>query len=73
MKVSPRERGGRDSVVGIVIRYGLTVQGSNTGGGNNFISRLDRPWNPPSFLYKGNRISLTGVKQPGRGLTTHPV
>lgn len=51
---------------------GWTVQGSNPGGGNYFTSRLDRPWSPPSFLYKGNRISFTGVKQPGRGLTTHP-
>ena len=31
--------------------------------------RPDRPWGPHSFLYDGYRVSLTGVKRPGRGLT----
>jgi hypothetical protein len=40
-------------------------------GNEIFRSRPDRPWGPPSFLYKGLRVSFLGVKRPGRGVD-HP-
>ena len=48
-----------------------TVQGSNSGGGEIFRTRPDRPWGPPSLLYNGYRVSFSGVKRPGRGVD-HP-
>ena len=36
-------------------------------GGEIFRTRPDRPWGPPS----GYRVSITGVKWPGRG-ADHP-
>jgi hypothetical protein len=50
---------------------GLTVRGSNPGGGEVFRSRPDRPWGLPSLLYDGYRVSFPGVKRPGRGVD-HP-
>ena len=50
------------------------VQGSNPSGGGGseiFCTRPDRPWGPPSLLYNGYRVSLLGVKRPGRGID-HP-
>jgi hypothetical protein len=35
-------------------------------------ARPDRPWAPPSLLYNRYRVSLPGVKRPGRALTTQP-
>ena len=52
---------GRDSAVGIV-----TVWGSNTGGGEIFRTRPDRPRGSPRLLYNGYR-----VKQPEGGVD-HP-
>jgi hypothetical protein len=49
---------------------GCTVRGSNSGGGQVFRTRPDRPWGPPSLLYNGYR-SLPGVKRPDRG-ADHP-
>ena len=43
---------GRDSVVGIAIRWlatGWTVRGSNQGGGEIFRTRPDQPWGPPNI------------------------
>ena len=40
-------------------------------GGEIFRIRPDRRWDPPSFLYNGYRVSLPGVKRPGRGVD-HP-
>jgi hypothetical protein len=48
---------------------GRTVRGSNPGGWHIFHSRRDRPWGPPS----GYRISLPGVKRPGRGVDHPPL
>jgi hypothetical protein len=45
---------GRDSSVGLAT--GWTVRGSNTGGGEIFRTRPDRPWGPPSLLYNGHRV-----------------
>jgi hypothetical protein len=47
------------------------VRGSNPGGGRDFPHPPDRPWDPPSLLYDGYRLSLQGVQQPGRGVD-HP-
>jgi hypothetical protein len=33
-----------------------TVRGSNSGGGEIFCTRPDRPWGPPSLLYNGYRV-----------------
>ena len=41
---------GCESVVGMAIRYGLTVWGTNPGDGEIFRIRPDRPWGPPSLL-----------------------
>ena len=48
-----------------------TVRESNPGGGEIFRTRTDRPWDPPSLLYNGYRVSFPGVKRPGRGVD-HP-
>jgi hypothetical protein len=59
--------GGRYSVVGIVTRCGLNGPGSNPGRSEIYRTRRDRPWDPASLLWNGCRVSLTGVKRPGRG------
>jgi hypothetical protein len=43
----------------------------NLGGGEIFRTRPHRPWEPPSLLYNGYRVSFPGVKRPGRG-ANHP-
>jgi len=50
---------------------GWTVRGSNRGGDEIFRTNPDRPWGPFSLLYNGYRVSLPGVKRPGRGVD-HP-
>jgi hypothetical protein len=68
--VSPKTDVGRDSSVGIATVMGWTVQGSNSGGGEIFRTRPDRPWGPPSLLYNGYRV-FQGVKAAGHGVD-HP-
>ena len=46
---------------------GWTVRESNPGGG----TRPHWPWDPPSLLCNGFRVSYAGVKRPGRGFI-HP-
>jgi len=58
----------RDSPVGIATRYRLDGPGTNPGGGEIFRVPPERLWGPPGLLCNGYRISLSGVKQPGRGL-----
>jgi hypothetical protein len=41
-----------------------TVRGSNPGVGENFRTRPDRPWGPPSLLYNGYRV-FPGSKAAG--------
>jgi hypothetical protein len=62
---------GRDSSVGMAIRYGLGGLGIEFGGGEIFRTRPDQPWGPPSLLYNGYRVSLPGTKRPGHGVD-HP-
>jgi len=51
---------GRDSVVGIAIRYGLDGPGWNPGGGEIFRSCPDRPWGSPILLYNVYRVIPEG-------------
>ena len=62
---------GRDSSVGVTIRYGLDGPGLNLGGGEIFRTRPDRPWAHPASYTMGTG-SFPGVKQPGRG-ADHPL
>jgi len=55
---------GRDSSVGIATRYGLDGPGSKPGGGKINLNCPDRPWGPPSLLYKGYRV-FAGSKAAG--------
>ena len=48
------------------------VRGSNTGGGEIFRTRPDRPWGPPSLLQNVHRISFPGLKRLGVAMTTNP-
>jgi hypothetical protein len=41
-------------------------------GGETFRTRPDRPWGPPSLLYSAYRVSIPGVKRPGRGVDHSP-
>jgi hypothetical protein len=45
---------------------GLTVRGSNPGGGEIFRTCPDRPWGPPSLLYIEYRVFPRGKERPGR-------
>jgi hypothetical protein len=49
---------------------GWTFRVSNTGGGEIFRTRPDRPWAPLSLLYNGYQ-DFPEVKRPGRGVD-HP-
>jgi hypothetical protein len=50
---------------------GCTVRESNAGCGENIRTHPDRPWDPPSLLYTGYRVSFPGVTRPGR-CVDHP-
>ena len=54
--------------------HNWAVRGSIPVGGEIFRTCLDRPWGPPSLLYKGIG-SLSQGKAAGRSvaLTTHPI
>ena len=68
----PSQFVGRNSSVGIAIRYGLGGPGiESLWGGEIFRTCPDRLWGPRSLLYNGYRVSLPGVKRPGRGVD-HP-
>ena len=51
---------------------GWTVRGSNHGGGEIFRTRPFRPWDPPSILRNGYRVSYPGITRPGHGID-HPL
>jgi hypothetical protein len=55
------------NAVGTATRHGL----DGLGWSEIFHTRPDQPWGPTSLLYKGYRISFSGVKQPRRGVD-HP-
>ena len=58
--------GGRDSSVGIAIRYEPDGPGIESRWGEIFRTRPDRPWDPPSILYNEYRV-CPGVNAAGRG------
>ena len=51
---------------------GWTIRISNPGGGEIFRNQRDRPRGTPSLLYNKDRVSLPGVKRPGRGVSYQP-
>jgi len=55
----------------IVTGYWMDGPEIVSGGGEFFRTRPNRPWGPPSLLYNGYRVTLPGVKRPGRGVY-HP-
>jgi hypothetical protein len=57
----------RNSSVRIAIRHGRTIRGSNPGGGKIFRTRTDRPWFPPSLMYKGYLVLFQGAEWQGPG------
>jgi len=63
---------GPGSVVDIAARYGLVTGWSNPGGGEIFRTCPDRPWGPPSLLYKGYRVFPGGKERPGRDADLSP-
>jgi hypothetical protein len=66
---------GPGSVVGIATGYGLDGPESNPGGGEIFRTSPDRPWGPPSLLYKRYRLFPGSKERPGRTVTLahHPL
>ena len=62
---------GRDSSVGIATSYGPDGPGIESRWGQDFRLQSDLPWDPPSLLYNGYRVSFPGLKRPGRGVD-HP-
>ena len=50
-----------------------SVWGSNPSGGEIFRTRPYRPSGSPSLLYRGYRVSLPGVKRPGRDVDHPPL
>ena len=63
---------GPGSIVGIATDYGLDGPGSNPGGGEIFRTCPDRPWSPPSLLYKGYRVFPGCKERPGRDADPSP-
>jgi len=45
---------GRDRAVGMATHW--IVRGSNPGGGDIFLTRPDRPWDPHLLPYNGYRV-----------------
>jgi len=63
----------RDSVVEIGTSTSWTVRESNPGGDEIFPTPPNRPWGPPSLLYKGYRVFPVGKAAGGVALATHPI
>jgi len=63
---------GSGSVVGIATGYGLDGPGIESRWGEIFPTCLDRPWCPPSLLYKGYRIFPGSKERPGRDADSAP-
>ena len=45
---------------------------SNSGGGEIFCTRPDRPWDPPTLLYNGHHFFSPGEKWLARGVEHVP-
>jgi hypothetical protein len=62
---------GRNSVVGIVTRYGMDGPGIESRWRRNFPHQSRPALGPTSLLNNGYRLSFPGVRRPGRGVD-HP-
>jgi len=51
---------------------GLTVSGSNPGGGDILCTNPVLPWGPPYLLYDVYRLSFQAAKRPGREVVYPP-
>ena len=51
----------------------MRIQKKKSAGGDIFRTRPDRPWVPPSVLYTEYRVSVLGVKRPGRDVNHPPL
>ena len=65
-----------ESGPGQLSRYSDSLRAGRSGdripvGGEISRTRPHLPWGPPSLLYSGYRVSLSGLKRPGRGVD-HP-
>jgi len=61
------------SLVGIETGYGLDGPGiESRWRGEIFRTCPDRPWGPPSLLYKGYRVSPGDKERPGRDADPSP-
>lgn len=56
----------------IATRYRLYGSGFEPYGDEIFRTHSDRPRGPPFLLYNAYRVSLPGVKRPGRGVDRPP-
>ena len=63
---------GPGSSVDIATDCGLDSPGSNPGGDEIFRTCTDRPWGPPSLLYKGRRAFPGGKVRSGRAADHSP-
>ena len=57
----------RVSSVGIATRYGLRGPGIESRWRARFSAPVQTGTNPPELIYNGYRVSIPGVKRPGRG------
>ena len=64
---------GPGSVVGIATAYGLDGPGIESRWGEIFRTCPDRPWSPPSLLYKGYRVFPGGKVRPERDADPSPL
>jgi len=62
---------GCENIVDLVTRYRLDGPGVNSRWGEDICIHPDWPWDPPSLLYDGYRVSFPCVKPPGCGVD-HP-
>jgi hypothetical protein len=53
-------------VFGVATRYELDGPGIDSRCGDIFRICPDRPWDPPSLMYNGYRVSFLDVKWQGR-------
>ena len=68
----PYQKGGAGRSVGIATGYGLDGPGIEFWWGEIFRTCPDRPWGPPSLLYKGYGVFPWDKERPGRDADTSP-
>jgi len=69
--VDTSDSSGRDSSVGVSIRYGLDGRGSNPGWGDILDTCPEGQWAPSSVLKNWYRV-FPGGKMPGSGVDNPP-